>query len=289
MLKRDLTNGPNHCFGNHDKCSPDFCTTARERLSRDDSHQTQDTPEPVEDIDDDNDDILGEFISKKDKWQLYISHNNVNTQLQFFYRIFVVNYYLFKTLVIFIFANNAGVIEDQEQIWRETTADDPTSEINVLRGGQVGTDVNPALYHDIQVILSRLVAKGNQLIDNVTTNLAESWMHIRAKFDRGKVINRCQSGSWEHRCMGAGLQQNIGREWGPGVWKKMTCSSPNKVFTNAAEHSAKKASKEKKRKASEEVKQKRRKSKYSRTGESSEARKAYRHSCIAPKDTSVTS
>ncbi len=62
--------------------------------------------------------------------------------------------------------------------------------------------------------------KANQLIDNVTTNLAESWMHIRAKFDGGKVINRCQSGSWEHRCMGAGLQQNIGREWGPGVWKK---------------------------------------------------------------------
>ncbi len=145
----------------------------------------------------------------------------------------------------------------------------------MLRGGQVGIDVNPALYHDIQVILSRLVAKTNQLIDNVTTNFAESWMHIRAKFDRGKVINRCQSGSWEHRCMKAGLQQNIGRKWGPGVWKKMTCSSPNKVFTNAAEHSAKKASKEKKRKASEEVKQKRRKSKYSRTGESLEAQKAY--------------
>ncbi len=55
----------------------------------------------------------------------------------------------------------------------------------------------------------------------------------------------------------------------------MTCSSPNKVFTNSAEHSAKKVSKEKKRKASEEVKQQRQKSKYSRTDESSEARKAY--------------
>ena len=43
--------------------------------------------------------------------------------------------------------------------------------------------INPALYHDIQVILSRLVAKASQLIDNVTTNLAESWMHIRTKFD----------------------------------------------------------------------------------------------------------
>lgn len=70
--------------------------------------------------------------------------------------------------------------------------------------------INPTLYHDIQVILSRLVAKASQLIDNVTTNLAESWMHIRSKFDGGKVINRSQSGSWEHHCMGAGLQQNMG-------------------------------------------------------------------------------
>ncbi len=35
---------------------------------------------------------------------------------------------------------------------------------------------------------------------NTPTNLAESWMRIRTKFDGGKVINRCQSGAWEHRC-----------------------------------------------------------------------------------------
>ena len=167
------------------------------------------------------------------------------------------------------------MIEDQEQLWRETTADDLISETNVLRGGQVATDINPTLYHDIQVILSRLVAKASQLVDNVTTNLAESWMHIRAKYDGGKVINRSQSGSWEHRCMGAGIQQNIGRDWGSEVWKEMACSSPNKVFTNTAERSAKKASNKRKRKATEEVKQQRRVRKYSRTGESTEARKAY--------------
>ena len=89
------------------------------------------------------------------------------------------------------------MIEDQEQLWRETTADDLISETNMLRGGQVATDINPTLYHDIQVILSRVVAKVSQLVDNVTTNLAESWMHIRAKYDGGKVINRSQSGSWD--------------------------------------------------------------------------------------------
>ena len=80
------------------------------------------------------------------------------------------------------------------------------------------------------------------------TNLAESWMYIRSKFDGGKVINRLQSGSWEHRCMGAGLQQNIGREWDL-MCGRITCSSPNKVFSNTAQCFAKKASNEKKRKA----------------------------------------
>jgi hypothetical protein len=31
-LKEDLANGPNHCFGHHSRCSPDFCSTAKERL-----------------------------------------------------------------------------------------------------------------------------------------------------------------------------------------------------------------------------------------------------------------
>ena len=32
LLRQDLVNGPNHCFGNHQKCSPDFCSTAKEQL-----------------------------------------------------------------------------------------------------------------------------------------------------------------------------------------------------------------------------------------------------------------
>ncbi len=34
-------------------------------------------------------------------------------------------------------------------------------------------EINPKMYHGIQVSLSRLAAKAEQLIDNVTTNLAE--------------------------------------------------------------------------------------------------------------------
>ncbi len=78
------------------------------------------------------------------------------------------------------------MIDSQERLWRETIEDDPTTERESLRGGQVATDINPKLYHDIQVVLSRLISKAEQLIDNVTTNLAESWMHIRSKFDGEK-------------------------------------------------------------------------------------------------------
>ena len=167
------------------------------------------------------------------------------------------------------------VIDEQENFWIETTAEDPATEAEILQGGKIATAIDPKLYHDLQVIISRLVAKANQLIDNVTTNLAESWMHIRTKFDGGKVVNRSQSGSWEHRCMGAGLQQNMGKEWGPGLWKEMTNTSPSKVFSDAANRSAKKAKYEKTRKAKDEVKRQRRMRKYSQKNDTAQSRKAY--------------
>lgn len=125
-------------------------------------------------------------------------------------------------------------------------------------------------------------------MQNETTNLAECWMHIRCKFDGGKVINRSQSGSWEHRCMGAGLRQNMGREWGPQAWRDMTNSSPNQVFIDVAKNSANNLSKDRKRKATNEVKDKRRKSKYARIDNSLAARQAYtRHDGgISPDDIS---
>ena len=47
--------------------------------------------------------------------------------------------------------------------------------------------------------------------------------------------------------MGAGLQQNEGKQWGPETWRYMTNSSHNKVFKNAAECSAKKLESNKKK------------------------------------------
>ena len=183
-------------------------------------------------------------------------------------------YYLHTEITHYV--TNLDIASDQERLWRETLAEDPTTEAEVRWGGLTPTNVDKKLYHDIQVLLSRLVGKAKQLVSNETTNLAESWMNIRAKFDGGKFFNRSQSGSWQHRCMGAGLRLNMGDKWGPQAWKELTGSSPNKVFADTTEHTAKIMDKDRKRKATMEAKETRRRSKYAKIDDNSTAaRKAY--------------
>ena len=75
--------------------------------------------------------------------------------------------------------------------------------------------------------------------------------------------------------MGAALRQNMGAEWGPQVWRKMADTSPNKVFTDTAERSAKRVEKDRIRKSTEAAKQSRRRSKYAPTDDTAAARSAY--------------
>lgn len=153
--------------------------------------------------------------------------------------------------------------------------EDITTKQDATQGEIRPVSISDKLVHDLQVCVSRLVAKAPQLIGNFTTNLAEGWMNIRCKFDGGKVINRSQSGSWEFRCMGAGLQQNLGHDWGPEAFSEMTASAVNPVYQNAATTLAKKTADDKKRKATEKAKDRRRHNKYSKKDDSIQARKAY--------------
>ena len=111
---------------------------------------------------------------------------------------------------------------------------------------------------------------------NFTTNLAESWMHIRAKFDGGKVINRSQSGSWEARCSGAGLRANEGPEWGPKTWERVTGEAANPVFAATSAEKARQVEVDRKRKATDGAISSRRASKYAKTNDNSlQARRDY--------------
>ena len=75
--------------------------------------------------------------------------------------------------------------------------------------------------------------------------------------------------------MGAGLQQVMGAEWGPQVWKRITTTSPNKVFKDVAQNSAKRVEEDRKRKATEKAKESRRRSKYARIDDNTAARRSY--------------
>jgi hypothetical protein len=54
-------------------------------------------------------------------------------------------------------------------------------------------------------------------------------MAIRAKFDGGKVINRCSCGSWNARCYGGAFSKNVGVEWSPITGNHVT-NEPAGVF-----------------------------------------------------------
>ena len=186
-----------------------------------------------------------------------------------------------------MYIQNADIIRDQERMWQDTMQEYPATAVESCpEPGEITQELNPQMMHDIQVLVSRLVSKAGQLIHNFTTNLAENWMHIRCKFDGGKVVNRSQSGSWEHRCYGAGLQQILGKHWAPDTWEKVTNSPPNQVFRDTAESSAKKNNADRKRKATDEAKNSRRQNKYSKKDNSTAAQKAYsqHNSNIQPDD-----
>ena len=109
---------------------------------------------------------------------------------------------------------------------------------------------------------------------NFTTNLAESYMNVRAKFDGGKQINRSQSGSWQARCAGAGLRMNEGPTWGPSTWGKII-SAPGTTFTKVAESKCHKVNKDRKRKSRDDVKTQRKKAKRAQQVESKQGRDDY--------------
>ena len=101
-------------------------------------------------------------------------------------------------------------------------------------------------------------------------------MHIRSKFDGGKQINRSQSGAWEGRCAGAGLRQNLGPEWGPEAWEKVTGKAANSIFKAASKVTCQQLETDRKRKASDKAKSIRRAAKFKRTNDnSSQAKRDY--------------
>lgn len=67
LLKQDLINGPNHCFGIHDGCSPDFCTMVQQQSRPSSASIDDSSTATVPSLDGDDEAILGKFTYKKYK------------------------------------------------------------------------------------------------------------------------------------------------------------------------------------------------------------------------------
>ena len=122
-------------------------------------------------------------------------------------------------------------------------------------------DLPPNLLFEVERAGDRLVNKAAQLISNQTTNLTECFMSVRAKMDGGKQINRVQSGSFEHRCMAAGLSLTLGPTWAVNTWNHLfKISSP--IAEMYANRRKRKHEQDTSRKASETYKRARLQKKY---------------------------
>ena len=173
---------------------------------------------------------------------------------------------------------SVDIIQEQGRIWAQTLDDHLVTDEPLQAPNQ-------QLMYGVQGLVGRLVSKAKQLIQNSTKNIVENWMQIRCKFDGGKVINRIQSGSFQFRCCGAGLQK-ISVKLGEFVCgKKMTGSPANEFFINAADSSAKRAKLDREWKSTEKSQACRRRNTYSQRDDSIAACKAYsRHDGLIEPD-----
>ena len=122
-----------------------------------------------------------------------------------------------------------SVEEEQGDFWTEGSS--ITSQESSRYGSATNyQNVEQHIITDVTTILNRIAEKSDRLINNSTTNLAENWMHIRTKFDGGKVHNICNRGSWHARCYGGALRMNKGPQWACDVWQSSTATEPGTFF-----------------------------------------------------------
>ncbi|CAC5421049.1 unnamed protein product [Mytilus coruscus] len=92
------------------------------------------------------------------------------------------------------------------------------------------SDLQSGMRRDLALLLNNVARKARSLIGNFTTNLAECWMHMRTKFDGGKMLNHCNRGAWHTRSYATALRFNKGPTWSPNVWEQATKSTPGVYF-----------------------------------------------------------
>ena len=165
--------------------------------------------------------------------------------------------------------NDNGILINQSEYWNtpDIEPDTPHS----------ASDLDPDLLKDMYIILNRMAEKSDRLIGNFTSNLAESWMHIRCKFDGGKFINKCFKAGFYGRCYGASLRSLLGPAWSPQVYKRVLNSNLDSHYISTYRRRSQKYSTNKKlaNTTVSKVKRQKRKFESSKTNSSKKAKLDY--------------
>ena len=151
-LQKDLINGPLHCFGYHEKCSTDFCKTAKKLHASDlkdtnlhaTSNSSRNTTETITNVTNNNNCHIPEVaIVDEDNTEGILDHND----------------------------NITEIISDLQEAWHDATDDSNLEEVRDIPAAPPHTHLNNSMICDIQRIASRLVAKAPQLIGKIRTLL----------------------------------------------------------------------------------------------------------------------
>ena len=168
-LRRDLRNGPYHVFGDHRNCSVAFCKVKQASVAGDcDVLSTRIASEQQET------DVTSAISGQR--FDGMTGQEGRNDDLPTLYEI---------ADQIDGLANDDINEEDEE---------------NARLGGQYLIDKLPTgLMNEVLKKGDRIVSLAAQLVTNKTSNMAETYMSINAKFNGGKQVNRIQRGSFENR------------------------------------------------------------------------------------------
>ena len=165
-------------------------------------------------------------------------------------------------------------LEETQEEWQCRTTGAP----NVSIG-----DVEDELMFRIKRAGDLLVSNAAALIDNLTSNLAESFMSLRTKMDGGKMFNRVQSGSFQHRCVATGLRVQMGPTWGASTWEKVTGLQAGSVLRQSASVAERQHNSDVQRKRSQAYKESRVSAKFRKSSDGSrDAMKSYGENAQQP-------
>ena len=166
------------------------------------------------------------------------------------------------------------VIDDITRQEAEEEAEQTREELDCRTAGAPHvflTDVDDELMFRIKRAGDPLVTKAASLIENRTSNLAECFMSLRTKMDGGKVVNRVQSGSFQHRCTATGLRVQLGPSWGVSTWEKVTGLEPGSILVQTASVTEREHLRDTARKRTRQYSESRAATKFKRTNDSSKA------------------